>query len=448
MKLEHNFILKEKEFKGIIRYILNTIKIYSATAEVLISYNVGINVGIRNSKTDYIEFNNDNILTITVYKNRKKSVVSSTDFSIFAINKIINCAMDVIRNTSPDLFSGLPDLNLLAIGDLKDLNLYHYWKWNINDALDLVLKAEQEAFKVDKRIVNTEGSNFNSCMSMKVFGNSYGMLESYNTTLYSMSSCIVAKEKNDMQRDMSYTIARNINDLISSTHIGKTSAKKALSRLNAKKLFSIKSSVIFSSELSSEFFSYLVKAISGSNVYRKSTFLLNSLEKQIFPDWLSIKEDPHIEKGLGSKCFDSEGVRTLSKTIIHNGVLKTWLLDNYSAKKMNLTSTANFGGIHNWIIFGSSNMNLKELLTFMNKGVLITELLGNGMNVITGDYSCGAVGFWIENGVIKYPVREITISGNLKDMFKNIISIGNDIDTRKKILSGSILLSSIQISGL
>ncbi|XBC38797.1 MAG: metalloprotease PmbA [Buchnera aphidicola (Melaphis rhois)] len=448
MKTERNFTLQKQKFKNIIEYILNIVKTYSATAEVLIVYNIGVNLGVRNSKIDYVEFNNDSLLTIKVYKNNRKSIVSSTDFSIQAIKKIISCAIDIINHTSVDLCSGLPDIKLLAIGGLKDLNLYHYWKWDINYATHLVFVAEQEAFKVDNRIVNTEGSNFNSCMIMKVFGNSYGMLESYNATSYFMSSCMIARENGDMQRDVSYTISRDISNLTSPKDIGITSANKALSRLNSKKLSSMKSPVILSSELSSKFFSYLAQAISGSSVYKKSTFLLQSLHKQIFPNWLSIKENPYISKGLGSKCFDSEGVRTSLKTIVRNGVLQTWLLDNYSAKKMNLTSTSNSGGIHNWLILGISNMNLEELIIFMHRGVLITELLGDGLNLVTGDYSCGAVGFWIENSIIKNSVSEITISGNLKDMFKNIVSIGNDIDIRHKILSGSILLSSMQISGL
>lgn len=448
MKVENDLILKEKKFKNVIEYILDVVKTFSATSEVLILHNSGINIGVRNRKIDYVKFNNNNFLTMTVYKNQKKSTVFSTDFSITAVKKIINLAMDIINYTSKDISSGLPDKNLLAIGNLKNLDLYHYWNWDVRHAINLVLIAEQEAFKIDKRIVNTEGSNFDGCVSMKIFGNSHGMLESYHTTLYSMSSCMIAKENSDMQRDVSYTISRNINDLLSPQCVGAASSRKALSRLGSKKISSIKSSVIFSSELSLEFFSYLAKAINGNNVYKKSTFLLSSLGKQIFPSWLSIQENPHINKGLGSKCFDLEGVRTSSKMIIKNGILQTWLLDNYSAKKMNLISTANCGGIHNWLILGASNMNLNGLLVLMNKGILITELLGNGVNLITGDYSCGAVGYLIEYGAVKHPVSEITISGNLKDMFKNIISIGNDVDIRHKILSGSILLSSLQISGL
>lgn len=448
MKVQHNFFLKNKEIKNIIEYILSFVKTRLATAEVLVSHNVGVNFGIRNKNIDHVEFNNNNFLKITIYKNNRTSTVSSTNFNISEVNKIINFSIDSIDYTSVDVYSGLPDLELLAIGNLEDLNLYHYWKWDINHITNLMLEGEQEAFKVDKRIVNTEGSNFSSCMSMIVFGNSHGMLESYNTTLYSMSNCMISKENDDMQRDMSYTISRDINELVSFKKIGVQASKKSLSRLCSKKLSSRSSPIIFSSELASDFFSYLSQAINGYHVYNQSTFLLNSLEQKIFPHWLSIEERSDIKKGLGSKCFDSEGVRTFSKMIVQDGFLKTWLLNSYSARKMNLVSTANSGGIHNWLVLGISNMNLNELLMLMYKGILITELLGNGLNLITGDYSCGAAGFWIERGCIQYPVSEITISGNLKDMFKNIISIGCDIDKRHKILSGSILLPSIQISGL
>ncbi|XBC40833.1 MAG: metalloprotease PmbA [Buchnera aphidicola (Nurudea yanoniella)] len=448
MKIQHNFFLQEKKIKSIIEYILNIVKSHSAEAEVLAYHNSGINLGIRNKIIDHVEFNKDNLITITIYKKNRKSTVSSKNFSIQAINKIINFSIDAINYASVDLCVGLPNLELLAIGNLKDLNLYYHWKWDINYIVDLMLVAEQEAFKIDKRIINTEGFNFKSCMNMICFGNSSGMLESYKTTSYYFSNCMIAKENKDMQRDMFYTISRDINDLVVPNIVGIESSNRALSRLHSQKLSSMNSPIIFSSELASEFFSYFSKAINGFNVYNKSTFLLDSLEKQVFPSWLSIEEHPHIKKGLGSRCFDSEGVRTFQKTIVKNGILKTWILNNYSAKKMNLVSTSNAGGVHNWLMLGISDMNLNELLMSMYKGVLITELLGNGLNLITGDYSCGAVGFWIERGTIQYPVSEITISGNLKDIFRNIVSIGNDIDKRHKILSGSILLPSIQISGL
>ncbi|XBC44448.1 MAG: metalloprotease PmbA [Buchnera aphidicola (Schlechtendalia peitan)] len=446
--MEQNFILKEKKLKDIVEYILKLVSEYSATAKVLVFYKLSINLNIRHKKIDFIEFGNDNFITITVYKCRKKSTVSSNDFTIPAIHNMIKRAIDIINYISHDSCSGLPDRKLLAIRDLQDLDLYHYWKWDINYASELVLAAEEEAFKSDKRITNTEGSTFNSCINLQIFGNSHGMLESYKSTSYFMSSCMIAKDNNNMQRDAFYTVSRSIHDLISPKIVGITSANRAISRLNSRKLLSMDSPIIFSSELSSEFFSYLAKAIDGHNVYKKSTFLSNSLEEKIFPHWLSIQEDPHIKKGLGSKCFDLDGIRTSSKMIIENGVLKTWLLDDYFARKMNLISTANSGGVHNWIILGISDISLNKLLMTMHKGVLITELLGNGLNLSTGDYSCGAVGFWVENGIVEYPVSEITISGNLRDMFKNIVSIANDVDMRHKILSGSILLSSIRISGL
>ena len=448
MKRLKNIIVQENNFKNIIKYVLSLTNSSLICSEVVVEKISGINISIRNSNVELIEFNKDYILTITIYKNNRTAVVSSTDLSFKSIKKIVCTAMDIVTYSSIDKFSGLPDRQLLAIGKIKDLNLFHNCKWDINDTIELIKLSEQEAFQENKYIVNTEGANFNSCIRTYAFGNSLGMIECYSTTLYSISCCVIAERYGNMQRDFSFSVSRDVDDLYSPKKIGRDSARKAMSRLNPKKIPTMKVPIIFSSEIASEFFLHFAKAISGNCVYQKSTFLLNDLNTAVFPSWLTIEEHPHLEKGLSSRCFDSEGVETKLKKIVDRGVLKTWLLDTYSARKINSVSTGNAGGIHNWLVLGYSNMCLKKLLGVMNTGILITELLGEGVSITTGNYSRGAVGFWIDNGVLKYPVNEITISGNLREMFKNVSVIGNDIDKRHSIQSGSVLLSSIQVSGL
>ncbi|XBC39817.1 MAG: metalloprotease PmbA [Buchnera aphidicola (Chaetogeoica yunlongensis)] len=444
----NDIVLKENRLKKIIEYILNVTQQYSICFEVIVKQNSGVDISVRDNKVESIEFNKNNILTIIIYKNNRKCVVSSTDLNFSSIHKIIDSAMNIVSYSSSDVYSGLPDEKLLAIGKTKDLCLYFPWKLNINYAIELLKLSEQEAFKEDKRIFNTEGSNFSSCVSTYAFGNSLGMIECYSTTLYSMSCCVIAKQDQDMQRDFSFSISRDINNLYLPGVIGRNSAKKALSRLNSRKVSTIKVPIIFSSEIASDFFFNLAKAIDGSCVYRKSTFLLNSLNKSIFPNWLTIEEYPHLKGGLLSRCFDAEGVETKPKKIVDKGILKTWLLDTYSARRMRLQSTGNAGGMHNWLVLGYSNFELEKLFKIIGTGMLITELLGQGVSITTGNYSHGVFGFWIENGVLKYPVSEVTISGNLKEMFKGILCIGNDIDKRQGIQSGSIVLSPVQISGL
>ncbi|AAO26819.1 PmbA protein [Buchnera aphidicola str. Bp (Baizongia pistaciae)] len=447
MKLS-DITTQENDLKKIVEYILNLAANHSVFSEVVIEKNCGVDVLIRKNSVNSIEFNKNNILTITVYKNNRKGMVSSTDLSFKSIHNVFSSVMGIVFYSSPDEFSGLPDRKLLAINKVKDLDLYHDWDWNINHAIEIAKLSEREAFKEDKRIINSEGSCFNSLVRTRAFGNSLGMIECYSTTLYSTSCCVIAGDNGDMQRDFSFSVSRDMNDLNLPEKVGQDSAKKALSRLNSKKLLTMKTSAIFSSEIAFEFFINFAKAINGNNVYQKSTFLLHSLNTQVFPNWLTIEERPHIKKGLSSKCFDAEGVMTKTKKIVNKGILKTWLLDTYSARKINLVSTGNSGGIHNWLILGNSNEGLQSLLKSMNTGLLITELLGQGVSITTGNYSRGAVGFWVDQGVIKYPVNEITISGNLKNMFKDIVSIGNDIDKRHSIQSGSILLSQIQVSGI
>ncbi|QXL96870.1 metalloprotease PmbA [Cronobacter sakazakii] len=413
-------------------------------AEVAVSKTTGISVSTRYGEVENVEFNSDGALGITVYQNRKGSA-SSTDLSPDAIARTVQAALDIARYTSPDPCAGVAEKDLLAF-DAPDLDLFHPAEIEPEQAIDYAARAEQAALKADKRITNTEGGSFNSHYGIKVFGNSHGMLQSYCSTRHSLSSCVIAEENGDMERDYAYTIGRALGDLQSPEWVGEECARRTLSRLSPRKLPTMKAPVIFGREVATGLFGHLVGAISGGAVYRKSTFLLDSLGKQILPEWLTIEEHPHLLKGLASTPFDSEGVATSRRDIIKDGVLQQWLLTNYSARKLGLKSTGHAGGIHNWRIKGRG-LSFEQLLKEMGTGLVVTELMGQGVSGITGDYSRGAAGFWVENGEIQYPVSEITIAGNLKEMWRNMVTIGDDIETRSNIQCGSVLLPEMKIAG-
>lgn len=414
-------------------------------AEVAVSKTTGISVSTRYGEVENVEFNSDGALGITVYHQNRKGSASSTDLSPDAIARTVQAALDIARYTSPDPCAGVADKELLAF-DAPDLDLFHPAEVDADRAIELAARAEEVALKADKRITNTEGGSFNSHYGIKVFGNSHGMLQSYCSTRHSLSSCVIAEQDGDMERDYAYTIGRAIEDLRSPEWVGEECAQRVLSRLAPRKLSTMKAPVIFAREVATGLFGHLVGAIAGGAVYRKSTFLLDSLGKQILPEWLTIEEHPHLLKGLASTPFDSEGVRTERRDIVKDGVLQQWLLTNYSARKLGLTSTGHAGGIHNWRINGRG-LGFDALLKEMGTGLVVTELMGQGVSGITGDYSRGAAGFWVENGMIQYPVSEITIAGNLKDMWRNIVTIGDDIETRSNIQCGSVLLPEMKIAG-
>ena len=414
-------------------------------AEVAVSKTTGISVSTRYGEVENVEFNSDGALGITVYHQNRKGSASSTDLSPQAIARTVQAALDIARYTSPDPYAGVADKELLAF-DAPDLDLFHPADVSPDEAIELAARAEQAALQADKRITNTEGGSFNSHYGVKVFGNSHGMLQGYCSTRHSLSSCVIAEENGDMERDYAYTIGRAMSDLQTPEWVGADCARRTLSRLSPRKLSTMKAPVIFANEVATGLFGHLVGAIAGGAVYRKSTFLLDSLGKQILPDWLTIEEHPHLLKGLASTPFDSEGVRTERRDIVKDGILTQWLLTSYSARKLGLKSTGHAGGIHNWRIAGQG-LSFEQMLKEMGTGLVVTELMGQGVSAITGDYSRGAAGFWVENGEIQYPVSEITIAGNLKDMWRNIVTVGNDIETRSNIQCGSVLLPEMKIAG-
>ncbi|WP_416777179.1 metalloprotease PmbA [Xenorhabdus budapestensis] len=436
---------QRKQLEDAVSHALELAKTGSDAAEVAVNKTMGISVSTRFSEVENVEFNSDGALGITVYHQQRKGSASSTDLSPEAIARTVQAAIDIARYTSPDPCAGPADKELLAF-EAPELDLFHPADLDADKAIELAARAEQAALQADQRITNTEGGSFNGHYGIRVFGNSHGMLQSYCSSRYSMSSCVIAEQNGNMERDYAYTVNRRFDELQSPEWVGQESAYRTLSRLGARKLSTMKAPVIFSAEVATGLFGHLVGAISGSSIYRKSSFLLDSLGKQILPSWLTIEEQPHLLRGLASTPFDSEGVRTLPREIIKEGILQSWLLTSYSARKLGLTSTGHAGGIHNWRIAGQG-LDFAGLLQEMGTGLVVTELMGHGVSAVTGDYSRGAAGFWVENGEIQYPVSEITIAGNLKDMWANMVTIGNDIETRSNIQCGSVLLPEMSIAG-
>lgn len=309
------------------------------------------------------------------------------------------------------------------------------------------LEAEKAALEYDAKIVNSNGASFNSHTGVRVYGNTHGMLQSYLSSRYSLSCSVIGGELDQLENDYEYTVSREFDALSSADWVGQNCAKKVIARLNPQKLTTREVPVIFLNDVATGLISHLTGAISGGSLYRKSSFLLDHLGKQVLPDWFQISERPHLLKRLASTPFDSEGVRTQDLEIIQDGVLQTYLLTSYSGRKMGMQSTGHAGGIHNWLVKPNLTGGLTALLRQMGTGLLVTDVMGQGVNIVTGDYSRGAAGFWVENGEIQYPVAEITIAGQLQDMLKNIVAVADDVEHRSNIQTGSILLDKMKISG-
>ncbi|NQY62188.1 MAG: metalloprotease PmbA [Alteromonadaceae bacterium] len=418
-------------------------------AEVSMSRQQGLSVDTRLGEVETVEFTNDGALGITVYKNGCKGSASTADLSEKALSQTIQAAVNIAKYSSVDECSGLADKELLAMNP-KDLDLFHPKKLSTEQAIEIAKQCEDSAMAVDKRITNSDGATLASFEGFKVYGNSHGQLVGYPSSRHSLSCVMIASEGDDMQRDYAYSVSREFDGLDDAEFIGQQASKEVLSRLNAQKIQTKKVAVMFRADIANTVFGHFIAAISGGNLYRKSTFLLDSLGKKVFPEFLTINERPHIAKALASSSFDSEGVITQDRTIIANGDLQTYLLTSYSARKLGLTTTGHAGGIHNWLISAKGDADggdFDAMLKKLGTGFLVTELMGQGVNVVNGDYSRGAGGFWVENGEIAYPVSEVTISGNLQDIFKGLVAIGTDIDKRGSILTGSLLIDSMQVAG-
>jgi PmbA protein len=414
-------------------------------AEVAMSRQQGLSVGTRFGEVENVEFTNDGALGITVYQGGRKGSASTADLSEKALEQTVQAAVNIAKYTSVDDCSGLADASLLAMKPL-DLDLYHPKTLSTDQAIELAKQCEEAALAVDKRITNSDGASFDSFEGFKVYGNSHGQLAGYPSTRHSLSCVMIANEGEDMQRDYAYTVNRDFNLLDNPELVGRQASREVLARLHSRKLATGKVPVLFRADVANSLFGHFIAAISGGNLYRKSSFLLDALGQKIFPDFLSINERPHIKKALASSAFDSEGVATQDRDIILDGELQSYLLTSYSARKLGLVTTGHAGGINNWLVSANGG-DFDAMLKQLGTGLLVTELMGQGVNVVNGDYSRGAGGFWVENGEIAYPVAEITIAGNLKDIFKGLVSIGTDTDMRGSIRTGSVLIESMQVAG-
>lgn len=425
------FYLKNQSFHGSIE--LN--KIYGSL------------ISSRYKIIDRIESYDNVTCIVTIYNLGRKASVVCNNVKISNIYEAIDKAINISKYTDQDFFSTLPKKHLL-FNNKRNLNLFFPWSYDFNKVINLLKSVENSALEFNSKITNTEGATFDSFITLKYLGNTYDWFGSYRSTYNSLSHCAVASNKNSMERDFAYTIARDFYDLKSPEFIGRESARKSILKLNAKKIKTQRTPVIFSADVAAGLFKYLIMALNGHAIYKKTTFLLNYFKKKIFPEWLSIFEDPFLEKGLFSQLFDHEGVATMQKKIINRGFIETWLLDTYSGNQLKYDSTGHAGGTYNWLV-NSSKPVIKYpfLLKEIYNGLLITELFGNGVNIMTGDYSRGACGFWIQNGKIDYSVSEITISGNLIDIWKNIITLSDDVQTDNRILCSSVLVDNVQVSG-
>lgn len=420
-------------------------KLGASSAEVSMSISTGYAVTVRMGEVETVEYHNDKGLGVTVYFGHKKGAASSTDTSAGSIKATIQAACDIAKFTGEDTYSGLADKDMMAF-DYPDLDLFHPWDLAPEAAIDMAKACEDQGRAFDERICNSDGAVVSTGNSNQLYANSHGFVGIVPTTRHSLSCMLVAKANEQMQRDYYYSSTRSANDLLTADEIAERAARRTVERLNARKIPTCEVPVLFEPEIAKTLFRSFIGAIRGGALYRKSTFLLDMLNKSVFADHINIYERPHILKGNGSAPFDAEGVKTCDKDFIREGILKNYCLGSYSARRLKMQSTGNAGGVHNLLV-DHHDVDQAALIKQMDRGLIVRELLGHGVNLVTGDYSRGASGFWVENGEIQYPVEEITIAGNLRDMFLNIVAVGNDIDRRSNIHCGSVLLSSMTIAG-
>lgn len=439
-------IQQEQQLRDAVSYAVEIAQKSGATAEVAVTKVQGLSVSTRLREVENVEFNNDGALGISVYLGNQKGNASTSDLTPAAIKSTVEAALAIAKYTSPDDCAGLAPKDLLAF-DAPNLYLYHPTEIDVDRAIEIALDTENAALDYDEKIVNSNGAAFNSHTGIRVYGNSYGMLQSYLSSRYSVSCSVLGGIEDQLESDYEYSVSRYADKLDSPEWIGRSAAQKAIARLQPRKIATQQAPVIFLNDVATGLIGHLATAISGGSLYRKNSFLLDRLGEQVLPEWFQISERPHLIGQLASTPFDSEGVKTQDWEIIQNGVLQTYLLTSYSGKKLGMQSTGHAGGIHNWLVKPNSQGKLTALLHQMGTGLLVTDLMGQSINMVTGDYSRGASGFWVENGEIQYPVSEITIAGDLNSMLRNIVAVADDIEHRSNIQTGSILLEQMKISG-
>jgi len=414
-------------------------------AEVAVSHDIGLAATARLRDVESLEYTNDRGIGVTVYCGSRKGSASTSDISAEAIRETVAKACTFASYTAEDKYAGLADADRMCT-ELPDLDLDHPWALDAAAAIELAIACEAAALGYDKRISNSEGATVWTNRGVRAYGNTHGFFGSYVKTGHSVSCAVLADTNGDMERDYYYSSARDPADLEDVESIGVKAASRALQRLGARKIRTTRAPVIFIPELARGFVGHAIGAISGSAQYRRSSFLLDAVGEKIFPEFVSILERPHIPKAMASAPYDGEGVATYDRDIVTDGVLQGYVLSSYSARRLGLETTANAGGTQNLIVPGNVE-GVDALIGEMGTGLLVEELIGQGVNTVTGDYSRGAVGHWVEDGEISHPVHEVTIAGNLRDLYQRIIAVGRDQDTRGGIRCGSILVDEMTIAG-
>jgi len=437
---------KQAQLQQLVDDVLRSAKQKGASdCEVAANSSQGVATTVRLGEIETIEHTADNGLGITVFFGQRKGSASTSDLSPAAITETIEAACDIARYAAADPHAGLPDAALLA-RTIPQLDLYHPWSADIAKMIDMAKTCETAARDADSRISNSEGASVGSEASVGVYGNSLDFNQGYPGSRHSISCSVIAQDGDSMQRDYWYSSARDYRDLDDAAVVGRRAAARTVARLHGRKLGTRSAPVLFKPEMAAGLLRSLIGGLSGGALYRRSSFLLDSLNTQIFPDWVKISENPHKKKGLASAPFDAEGVATQARELIDQGVVQSYVLSSYSARRLGMQSTGNAGGVHNLSIAPSAG-DCDALIKMMDCGLIVTEMMGHGLNMVTGDYSRGAAGFWVEKGQIQYPVEEITIAGNLRTMFRDLIAVADDADYPGSIQTGSWLIKEMRIAG-
>jgi len=417
----------------------------ASSAEAVVSGSAGIEVGVRLGEVETVEHTRDNGLGITVYFGSRKGSASTSDLSPEAVREAVRAACAIAAHTQPDPAAGLADPKRLAT-EVPDLDLYHPWNLPVEEAIALAVACEDAARGTDPRITNSEGASLSSHAGLHVYGNSLGFIGGYPTTRHGLSCAVIGQEGESMQRDYWWTSARAASDLEAPDAVGRRAAERTLARLGGRQIATRTAPILFRAEVAAGLLRHLTGAINGASLYRRASFLLDHLGQRIFPEFVRIWEEPLLPRGLSSAPFDGDGVATAAKAFVSGGVLERYVLDTYSARRLGMETTGNAGGVRNLHI-ATGELDLAGLMQEMGTGLLVTELMGSGVNTVTGDYSRGASGFWVEGGEIAYPVEEITIAGNLKQMYQGLIAVGNDCDFPGSTRTGSWLINEMTIAG-
>ena len=417
----------------------------SDQAEVSVSVDQGLSVSVRKGELENLEFNQDRGFGVTVYLGQRKGSASTTNSSADAIRDTVAAAKHIATYTEEDDCSGLADASLMP-QQLVELDLFHPWSVETDEAVQMACACESAGLAVDPRLTNSDGAQVNSQQSSRVYGNSHGFVGAYSGTRHGLSCVLIGEDSAGMQRDYWYTVGRSLTQLETAEEVGRQAGSRTVARLSPQNAPTGTFPVLFAPNMAGGLIGHLLGALSGGAQYRRASFLLDGLGESVMPSWLSLLERPHLPTALGSASFDGDGVATREKAFVDQGVVQSYILSAYSARKLNMQTTGNAGGVYNLDVVGPSTP-VDQLLRQMGSGLLVTELMGQGVNGVTGDYSRGAAGFWVEGGEIQYPVAEVTIAGNLKDMYRNMVGLGDDVDLRGNVRSPSILIESMTVAG-